>query len=145
MSLKLEGLTVDTKLQELKRQVTQEHINLYATVSGDFNPIHIDQEFARKTPLRGTVAHGMLVLGYISEFMTNNFGQNWLRGGSLNARFKVPARPGDLITISGKINAVQKENEFISILCDVFCQNQQNESVIICETKVKVNADEDCR
>ncbi len=142
MALILKEIGVDTSLPELKRQVTQERINLYATASGDFNPIHIDPEFARQTPLGGTIAHGMLILAYVSEFMTTNFGQDWLTSGSLSARFKAPARPGDTIAVSGKITAVQRENRFISINCDVLCQNQQSESVIICETKVRLK-DED--
>lgn len=127
-------------LQGLKKLVSQEYINLYAEVSRDFNPIHIDAEFARQTPLRGTVAHGMLILSYISEFMTKNFGESWLTSGKLNARFKTPARPGDTITVSGKITKAQKEDGFISIHCDVLCQNQQNEAIIIGETKVRVKA-----
>jgi 3-hydroxybutyryl-CoA dehydratase len=143
MGLQWEGLKVSMGLPGLKRQVTQEHINLYAAASGDFNPIHIDPEFARQTPLGGTIAHGMLILAYISEFMTDTFGMDWLTSGSLNARFKAPACPGDTITVSGEIIKIQKEDGFISIYCDVLCQNQQGEAIIICETKVRVEDDED--
>jgi 3-hydroxybutyryl-CoA dehydratase len=136
-------LSAGTNLPELKRMVTQEHINLYAAASGDFNPIHVDHEFARQTPLGGTIAHGMLILAYISEFMENSFGQAWLTGGSLSARFKTPARPGDTIAVSGQVTEVQREGGFLSVNCDVICQNQQSDPVIICETKVKVKADED--
>jgi 3-hydroxybutyryl-CoA dehydratase len=132
-------------LPELKREVTQEHVNLYAAASGDFNPIHLDPEFARQTPAGGTIAHGMLILAYVSEFMTASFGKSWLTGGSLSARFKDPARPGDTVTVSGKITAVKKEGEVTSIVCDVLCQNQKSEAVINCEAKVKVQADEDSR
>jgi acyl dehydratase len=142
MGLKPEALKVGVSLPELKRQVTQEHINLYARASGDFNPIHIDPEFARKTQLGGTIAHGMLILAYVSEFMTNNFEMDWLTDSSLNARFKTPARPGDTITVRGEIIKIQKEDGFTSIYCDLLCQNQQGESVIIGETKVGVKDDE---
>ncbi len=141
MGLKLEEFYAGMNLPELKRGVSQEHINSYAAASGDFNPIHIDREFAGKTPLGGTIAHGMLVLAYVSEFMTTNFAREWLTGGSLSARFKAPARPGDTITISGKVTGVQRENGFVSISCNVLCQNQQSEAVILCETKVKVKDD----
>ena len=143
MGLKLKELNVGTSLPELKRQVTQERINFYATASGDFNPIHIDPEFASKTPLGGTVAHGMLILTYLSEFMTDSFGQNWLNSGNLSARFKGPAYPGDTITVSGKVTGVQRENGSILIDCDVLCRNQRDEPVIICETRVRVKTDED--
>ena len=138
MGLKSVEFSTGMSLPELKRVVTQEHINLYAQASGDFNPIHIDQEFARKTPLAGTVAHGMLILAYVSEFMTNNFGNSWLVGGTLSCRFKNPARPGDIITVTGMVSTILKESEGTLIQCDVLCQNQRREPVIICNTKVRL-------
>ena len=143
MGLKLEDLSVGTSLPESKRQVTQERINNYAAASGDFNPIHVDPEFASKTSLGGTVAHGMLILAYLSEFMTDSFGKSWLNSGNLSTRFKSPAYPGDTITVSGKVTGVQRENGSILIDCDVLCRNQRDEPVIICETKVRVITDED--
>ncbi|MFH1383219.1 MAG: MaoC family dehydratase [Chloroflexota bacterium] len=131
-------LSVGTELPELKRTVTQEHINLYAEASRDFNPIHTDPEFARKTPLGGTVAHGMLILAYLSEFMTVNFGQSWLTGGKLNVRFKAPTRPGDTISVSGEITKIEEEDNCTLYYCDVLCQNQNGEPLIIGETKVRV-------
>ena len=143
MDLKLKDLNVGASLPESKRRVTQEHINLYAEASKDFNPIHLDPEFARQAGLDGTIAHGMLILAYISEFMTSSFGQAWLTGGSLVARFKTPARPDDIMTLSGKVTGKQRENEAILIDCDVLCRNQRDEPVIICEAKVRVKTDED--
>ena len=58
----LSGLSEGMNLPELKKVITQQNINLYAEASQDFNPIHIDEEFAKKTPLGGTIAHGMLIL-----------------------------------------------------------------------------------
>ena len=80
------------------RQLTQPMIDAYADASGDHNPIHIDLEFAKSTPMGGTIAHGMLVLTLISEMMTAAFGQTWLATGTLDVRFRNPARPGDTVT-----------------------------------------------
>ena len=110
--------------------VTQGNINLYAEASRDFNPIHIDQEFASKTPLGGTIAHGMLILAYISQMMTNVFGKSWLSGGRLNARFKAPARPNDILTVSGKVSRIKKVEGQILINCEISCKNQKKEAVI---------------
>jgi len=140
--LKLSELSKGMDLRQLKKVVTQEDIDLYAKASKDFNPIHIDEEFARKTPLGGTIAHGMLILAYISQMMTSAFGQSWLFGGKLNIRFKTPARPGDTITISGKIGEVEKEKGQTLVHCDVLCQNQRGETVIVGETKVRLKGDE---
>ena len=65
-------------LPTVVKHITQKDINLYAEASGDFNPIHIDETFAAQTPLGGTIAHGMLILAYISEMMTTAFGKSWL-------------------------------------------------------------------
>ena len=131
-------------LPEIKKNISQGNINLYAEASKDFNPIHIDEEYARQTPLGGTIAHGMLILAYISQMMTAAFGQNWLTGGKLNVRFKAPARPGDTLTISGKIRQVAKSNGQSLVNCDVLCQNQNDEPVIIGEAKVGVKNNENC-
>jgi 3-hydroxybutyryl-CoA dehydratase len=80
------------------RALTQDMLQRYADASGDHNPIHIDEAFARTTPMGGTIAHGMLVLSFISEMMAGAFGERWLASGSLDVRFRAPARPGDTVT-----------------------------------------------
>ena len=119
-----------TELPELKKGITQQNINLYAEASRDFNPVHIDEAFARQTPLGGTVAHGMLILAYVSQMMTAAFGQRWLVSGRLNVRFKAPARPGDTITVSGKISKLTKDEGQTIINCDILCSNDDGEAVI---------------
>ncbi|HEY82419.1 MAG TPA: MaoC family dehydratase [Dehalococcoidia bacterium] len=129
-------------LPEIKRIITQQKINQYAEASRDFNPIHIDEEFARKTPLGGTIAHGMLVLAYISQVMTAAFGRQWLSDGRLNVRFKAPARPGDSLTAGGRICRVERSAGQTLVNCEVFCRNQNGEAVIIGEATVRVGEDE---
>ena len=101
------------------RTLTQAMIDAYAEASGDHNPIHIDLDFARTTPMGGTIAHGMLVLSFISEMMTAAFGEAWLRGGTLDVRFRAPARPGDTVTararpLEGKDGALRYAVECVS-------------------------------
>jgi 3-hydroxybutyryl-CoA dehydratase len=86
------------EVRPLLRRITQQGIQRYAEASGDFNPIHVDEEYARKTIFGGTIAHGMLVLAYLSELMAAAFGHDWLAGGRLKVRFRAPARPGDTLT-----------------------------------------------
>ncbi|HEY8173035.1 MAG TPA: MaoC family dehydratase [Dehalococcoidia bacterium] len=84
------------------RDMSQERINGYADASGDHNPIHVDDAFAKGTPLGGTIAHGMLVLASISEMMTLELGEAWLRRGKLRVRFRGPVRSGDTISASAQ-------------------------------------------
>ncbi|MFO8009350.1 MAG: MaoC family dehydratase [Dehalococcoidia bacterium] len=119
-----------TELNELRREIFQENINLYAEASKDFNPIHVDEEFAKKTPLGGTIAHGMLILAYASQMMASNFGRDWLTTGKLNVRFKNPARPGDTVKISGRVRKLLAQNDKTSVKCDFLCQNQNGDTVL---------------
>ena len=126
----LTSLQEGMPLQEMKKEVVQENSSLYAEASKDLNPIHINEEFAKTTPLGGTIAHGMLILAYVSQMMTANFGQIWLNSGKLNSRFKAPARPGDTVTISGTVKKLEIVDGETSVKCDILCQNQSGETVI---------------
>ncbi len=126
-------------LPPVVKHITQEKINLYAEASGDFNPIHIDESFAAKTPLGGTIAHGMLVLAYVSQMMTSAFGQSWLSGGKLSARFKAPARPGDILTVSGKIDSLEDKNGVPYASCSLECRNQRDEVIVTAEAVVRLS------
>jgi 3-hydroxybutyryl-CoA dehydratase len=137
-----------TEIQEGKalnpvvKHITQEKINLYAEASGDFNPIHIDESFAAKTPLGGTIAHGMLSLAYVSEMMTSAFGRGWLLGGKLRAKFKEPARPGDTLTITGKINCIERKDDVSYANCTYECRNQKGEMIVVGEAIAKLSSAE---
>ncbi len=123
------------------KHITQEKINLYAEASGDFNPIHVNESFAAQTALGGTIAHGMLILAYVSEQLTLAFGQSWLSGGRLSVRFKAPARPGDIVTVTGKIDSIEERNSISYANCRLECRNQKNEAIITGEAAVKLAGD----
>lgn len=124
----------------LVKTITQQKINLYAEASGDFNPIHIDESFAAQTPLGGTIAHGMLILAYVSELMTQAFGLNWISGGRLSIRFKAPARPGDTVTVSGTIDTIEQEKEGTNVNCSLTCCNQKDETIVTGSAMVKIDS-----
>jgi len=127
-------------LNPVAKHITQEKINLYAEASGDSNPIHIDESFAAKTPLGGTIAHGMLSLAYVSEMMTSAFGRGWLSGGKLRAKFKEPARPGDTLTITGKINCIERKDDVSYANCTYECRNQKGEVIVVGEAIAKLSS-----
>jgi 3-hydroxybutyryl-CoA dehydratase len=108
------------------RQLTQPMLNAYANASGDHNPIHINEAFAKTTPMGGTIAHGMLVLSFISEMMTAAFGERWLASGSLDVRFRAPARPGDTVTA----RATQQEPKEDRLRYTVECISATGEALI---------------
>ena len=127
---KLPDIHQGDSLPTIVKHLTQQKINLYAEASGDFNPIHVDEAFAAKTPLGGTIAHGMLILAYASEMMTKAFGDSWLEGGRLSVRFKAPARPQDTITTTGKIDSIEYKDGVPCVNCSLECQNQNGDMII---------------
>ncbi len=141
MILNLSDLKTGLNIPGMQKTITQEDINLYAQASRDFNPIHINEEFARNSPAGGTIAHGMLVLAYVSQMMTGAFGKSWLTGGRFNIRFKAPARPGDNLTIQGRIEKLKNEVDLTIVSCSVQCANQKNEIVITGEAIVRIKND----
>jgi 3-hydroxybutyryl-CoA dehydratase len=110
----------------ITKQVTQQQIARYADAAGDHNPIHVDESFAKATPFGGTIAHGMLVLAFISEMMTSAFGEAWTSRGRLRVRFRAPARPGDTITVSAQPQ-VERDD---TVTYAVECRSQQDEVLI---------------
>ena len=107
-------LAVGAALPELRRTVSQAQINAYADASGDFNPIHVDEEFARSVGLPGTIAHGLLEMGILAEAIAG-----WAGGArsvaALEVRFSKPLRAGDTIICSGTVVAVD-ETEGVATL-----------------------------
>ena len=87
-------MKLDKKLQSISKLIDQKMIQEYAILSGDHNPIHIDQEFAKTTDFGKTIAHGMLLLSMISEMMLINFGDSWLNSGKLKIKFRNPLFTG---------------------------------------------------
>ena len=119
-------LKVGDALPTVMKRLTQESINRYADASGDHNPLHIDPEFAAQTQFEGTIAHGMLVLAFLSEMLTAAFGWAWLSTGRLKVRLRAPARPGDTIETGGTVIGVDGGR----ITCDIEAKTGAGEVVI---------------
>ncbi|HUF54641.1 MAG TPA: MaoC family dehydratase [Dehalococcoidia bacterium] len=108
------------------KTITQGKLQAYAEAGGDHNPLHLDEAFAAATQFGGTIAHGLLVLAYVSEMLTAAFGEAWLASGKLKIRFRAPARPGDTVTTFGSVTSVADGR----IACDIGCRNQDGEVLI---------------
>ena len=123
---------VGAELTPVVKEINQEKVNRYALAGGDGNPLHTDPEFAARTMFGGTIAHGMLLLAYLSEMMTAAFGRAWLSGGRLKVRFKAPARPGDTVSAVGRV--VRAEGG--RMVCAVECRNERDEVLVSGEAEV---------
>jgi 3-hydroxybutyryl-CoA dehydratase len=108
---------IGDQLGPLSVEVTSDVVLAYAGASGDHNPIHIDAAFAATTPYGGPIAHGMLLLAYISRLLTTRFGHAWPETGSLDARFRAPAMVGATISVVGDITAVDMVDGAVDVTC----------------------------
>lgn len=106
----------------LTRTVTQERIAAYADASGDHNPVHLDAEFAATTQFGGTIAHGMILFGYMSDALSQAYGVAWAASGRMRARFRAPARPGDVVEVSAEERSRHpRDDGTIDVHCIVEC------------------------
>jgi 3-hydroxybutyryl-CoA dehydratase len=121
------------ELSPLTRTITQEKIGRYARSSGDGNPLHTDPAFAARTQFGGTVAHGMLLLAYLSEMLTAAFGLAWLSSGRMKVRFRGPARPGDTVTATGRVTL----DDARRTVCEIECRNQAGELLVSGEAEAR--------
>jgi 3-hydroxybutyryl-CoA dehydratase len=121
-------------LTPIMHKVTQAQLAKYADASGDHNPLHLDEKFAAATPYGRTIAHGMLVLAFVSEAMAKTFGRTWLCEGKMKARFRAPVFPGDSVTTTGTL----KSTKDATATYQVVVRNQNDQDVITADTTVPI-------
>jgi len=91
------------------KTVTDADLVLFAGVSGDINPMHVDQEYAEKTMFQGRIAHGMLTASLISAVLGTKLPGPGCIYVSQNLRFRAPVRPGDTVKARVVIKAIDQE------------------------------------
>ena len=109
------------KLKGFSRAVTSDRITAYADASGDHNPLHLDEEYAKTTQFGGVIAHGMLSMAFVGELMATNFPDTWHSGGKMKLRFKAPVNPGETVEVGGEVQAIKESEDGSIAQCSVTC------------------------
>ncbi len=117
-------------LDQLELNITAECVRAYADAASDHNPIHIDSEFAATTPFGGTIAHGMLLLAYVSRLLTRRFGSAWIHGGTLDARFRVPAKVGSSVRVGGVVKSVTMRDGSTHVECNLQVADSEGQALV---------------
>jgi 3-hydroxybutyryl-CoA dehydratase len=91
---------------ELKRTVAEGDLAAFAAVTGDDNPLHLDEAYAAQTPFKGRIAHGMLSAGYISAVLGTKLPGPGAVYVSQTLSFRRPVRFGDAVTAEAKVAAI---------------------------------------
>ena len=119
----------------LSRTITEDDILLFAVVSGDKNPLHLDAEYAERSLFGKRIAHGFLIGSLISAVLGNDLpgpGSIYL-GQTL--RFLAPIHIGDTVTVTVKVVALREDKRIVTLHTN--CTNQHGTLVLSGEATVK--------
>ena len=118
--LRLEDLSLG-QTTEISHTVTDADIRAFAEVSGDNNPVHLDEAYAAATPFKTRIAHGMLSAGYISAVLGTRLPGPGAIYISQTMNFKRPVRIGDEVITRATVSAIDAERARVTLstVCEV--------------------------
>jgi 3-hydroxybutyryl-CoA dehydratase len=119
------------------KTITEADIMLYSAVSTDTNPLHLNEESAAETHFKGRIAHGMLSAGLISAALGTKLPGPGAIYVSQSLRFRAPVRPGDTVTATVEVTALDPERKRASLRTTCFVKGKP---VIEGEASVQVPA-----
>ena len=123
MNFNLNNASVGDKIPDLVIEpITRSTLALYAGASGDHNPIHIDLDFAKESGMKDVFAHGMLIMAYLGKAVTNIVPQSNLK--NFIVRFSSITNIGDILTCSGKVKKIDKNNSKKTIVLDLIVSDE---------------------
>lgn len=115
--------------------VADEDVVLFAKVTGDDQPLHLDPEFGKRTRFKQRIAHGMLSAGFISAALGTKLAPGFVVVYlSQQLRFRLPVAIGDTITADVEVTAVDADKRILTLRTD--CLNQNGDAVVKGEASV---------
>lgn len=117
--------------------ITDEMIRAFAHLTGDGNPVHLDDAYAAGTRFGRRIAHGMIAAGLISAALANDLPGPGTVYLSQTLQFKAPVYPGDTITTTVEVKGVRPDKPIVTL--GTVCKNQDNVVVLEGEAVVLVS------
>jgi acyl dehydratase len=105
LASRFEDLSVDATVLSASRVVTREDVKRYADASGDQNPLHQNDDFARAVGFPGIIAHGMFTMGHLARALTDWLGDPG-RLKRLTVQFRAPVFMGETIVAEGRVKSL---------------------------------------
>ena len=124
---------------EFSKTVTAADIECFAELTGDFDPLHLDEDFCKTTPYGARIAHGALIIGYMSSassMMTGNMDRAVASLGYDRIRLVAPVFIGDTVTTAYEIVATDPERN--RAIAKITVTNQHGETVAVADHIMKV-------
>lgn len=116
--------------------ITDEMIRLFADLTGDTNPVHLDEDYAAGTRFGRRIAHGMIAAGLISAALANDLPGPGTVYLSQTLQFKAPVYPGDTITTTVEVKNVRPDKPIVTLITT--CKNQSDALVLEGEAVVLI-------
>lgn len=120
----------------VQKEVTDELVRKFADVSGDYNPIHLDEEFAAGTRFGKRIAHGMLGASFISAVLGYELRDYKVIYLSQSLKFLAPVYLGDTVTAKVVVREIREDKNIVT--SETTCENQHGETVITGEAKIMI-------
>ncbi|MCM3454585.1 MaoC family dehydratase [Heyndrickxia oleronia] len=121
------------------KTITETDFILFAGVSGDFNPIHIDAEYAKQTRFKQRIAHGLLTSSLLSQLLGVHLPGKGAVYVEQTIQFKAPVFIGDTITAQGTVQEIDEKRRILTLLTQ--CFNQEGTLVLTGTAKMMVPED----
>lgn len=118
--------------------ISDEDIKTFARISGDVNPVHVNDDYAKGTMFKGRIAHGMLVSGMISAVLGTMLPGPGSIYMSQQLRFLAPVRPGDEVTARATVTDWDAGKGRITLLTEV--TNKEGTAVITGEARLVMSS-----
>jgi len=136
MSVASKQMEVGQELPPLVKEISLDRMRLWTNWVN--RNIHTDWEWAKKAGLPAPIAAGMMSHAYLSEMLTNFFGENWFKSGKLSVSFIRYVVPGDTITAKGVVREKRVEGSSVIFTADVWCENETGEKVTVGTASARV-------
>ena len=111
-------------VRSLTKQVTDLDIELFAQVSTDRNPVHLDEDYAQDTIFEGRIAHGMLTAGLISAVIGEQLPGHGTVYLGQSLKFMAPVRPGDRVEAQVSVRSIDYAKRRVTLDCGVDGEGQ---------------------
>lgn len=135
--LYIEDLEIGQSASVLKT-VSDRDIRLFAEITGDSNPVHLDEDYAAQTPFRGRIAHGMYSAGLISAVLGTHLPGPGAVYLDQSLKFRLPIRPGDEVETRVTVTEINQRRGRVTLSTECYVDGKrvtQGEAVVMVDKK----------
>ena len=137
---KAENLNLDDikvgMAREFSVSIDEEMVERFANLSGDFNPLHMDEDYAKNTKFQKRVVHGMLLASFFSRLVGMHLPGKKALYLLQNLKFKNPAFIGDQLKVTGRVTSVSEQLKIITMETTIL--NSKGQTLVEGEAKVTI-------